>query len=283
MITPTLDIVAAAHRGGYAVGAFNVFDYTSMKAVIDAAERTHCPAIIQISARTARSLGPVLTAQMFHALATNASAPLALHLDHCPDVTLIGEVVDAGWQSVLFDASHLDYEEARRLTRDVVGRAHARGVAVESEIENILGVEDGVGSNEALHSYTVEQLAETAEYTGVDLLAPQVGTAHGLYSADPVLHPERVRELRARINLPVVLHGGTGLSEEEFREFIRAGVSKVNISTQVKRSYMEGAYHAYSAARESDAWEPLPVIDDVVAAVSAAVEPLMRVFAKVEG
>lgn len=283
MIAPTLDIVAAAHDGGYAVGAFNVFDYTSMKAVVDAAEATHNPAIIQISARTARSLGPAFIAQMFHALAERASVPLALHLDHCPDVALIDEVIAAGWQSVLFDASHLDYAEARRLTHEVAGRAHMQGVAVESEIENILGVEDGVGSDEARHSYTVEELAETAEYTGTDLLAPQLGTAHGLYSADPVLHPERVLELRSRVNLPVVLHGGTGLSEDEYRAFVRAGVSKINISTEVKRSYMEGAYQAFSAARASDSWEPLPVIDDVAAAVSRAIEPLMRIFAKVEG
>lgn len=279
MKAATLDITTAARDGNYAVGAFNVFDYVSMKAVIDAAARLHSPAIIQISARTAKAIGPVLIAQMFSDLAARVDVPLALHLDHCPDVQLISDVIDAGWQSVLFDASHLDFDEARQLTRAVVAKAHPRGVAVESEIENILGVEDGVGSNEARHAYSVEQLVETARYTHTDLLAPQLGTAHGLYTSDPVLHPERVTEIRALTNMPIVLHGGTGLSAAEFRAFIGAGVSKINISTQIKRSYMSAALAELESAREAERWEPLPVFDAVAEAVSAAVEPLLRVFA----
>ena len=123
----------------------------------------------------------------------------------------------------------------------MVAEAHAAGVGVESEIENIVGVEDGVGSDEATHSYSNEKLVEVATDTGTDLLAPALGTAHGLYKASPVLQYDRVAELGRLTDKPVVLHGGTGLSPEDFQRFIDNGVAKINISTTVKLAYMHAA------------------------------------------
>ena len=153
----------------------------------------------------------------------------------------------------------------------MVAEAHAAGVDVESEIENIVGVEDGVGSDVALHSYDVATLAAVAERTGVDLLAPQLGTAHGEYKAQPVLLPERVRELAALTDRSIVLHGGTGLSADDFATFIDAGVSKINISTAVKVAYMRSAEKHLAEARARDKWDPPTMFRDISAAVQAAI------------
>lgn len=278
MKASTLSIVQDAQAGGYAVGAFNVFDDLSMRAVVQAASTAASPVIIQFSVRTARAIGPRLIADMFSAVAEGCSVPVSLHLDHCPEVEMIEEVVRAGWSSVLFDASHMSLDEAREQTRRVVDLAHAHGVDVESEIENIVGVEDGVGSDVLTHSYSETELVEIAKETGADLLAPQLGTAHGLYTGRPVLLPERVRTLRQLSDKPVVLHGGTGLADEEFRAFIDAGVSKINISTAVKRSYMEASLETLENARDAGHWEPLPVFDNVAASVGRTVATLLATF-----
>ena len=281
MRASTLDILTRAQEDGYAVGAFNVFDDLSLRSVVQAASAAASPIIIQFSVRTARSMGVQLVTDMFDAAADAASVPVSLHLDHCPDVAVIEEVVKAGWSSVLFDASHLDLEEARAQTRRVVDIAHAQGVEVETEIENIVGVEDGVGSDVLTHAYSEAELVEIARETGADLLAPQLGTAHGLYKGRPVLRPDRVRTLRKLTDMPIVLHGGTGLADAEFQMFIEAGVSKINVSTAIKRSYMEASTEALREARNADRWEPLPVFDAIAASVGETVTAHLQAFGSV--
>ena len=271
MFASTTALARDGRAHGYAVPAVNVLDDLSLRAVVAAAVEARSPMIIQISVKTVRSIGTELVTTMFRLAVQDAPVPVALHLDHCPDRAVIDDVVAAGWSSVLFDASDRDLETAERETAEVVAQARAAGVEVESEIENIIGVEDGVGSDVALHSYDARTLAEVAERTGVDLIAPQLGTAHGEYRARPVLLPERVRELAALTDRPIVLHGGTGLSDEDFRAFIDAGVSKINISTAVKVSYMRSALEHLEGARERGKWDPPSMFRDISAAVQAAV------------
>ncbi|WP_421740231.1 class II fructose-bisphosphate aldolase [Cellulomonas sp.] len=271
MISSTVTMTRAAREGGYAVPAVNILDDLSLRAVIAAAVAASSPMIIQISVKTVRSIGTDLITTMFRHAAADVPVPVALHLDHCPDRAVISDVVRAGWSSVLFDASDRDLEAAERETAEVVAEAHAAGVDVESEIENIIGVEDGVGSDVSLHSYDVATLAAVAERTGVDLLAPQLGTAHGEYKAQPVLLPERVRELATLTDRSIVLHGGTGLSAEDFATFIDAGVSKINISTGVKVAYMRSAEMHLAEARARDKWDPPSMFRDISAAVQAAI------------
>ncbi len=267
MDVSTRTLTRTARDGGYAVPAVNVFDELSMRAVVAAAVRTSAPLIVQISVKTVRSSGTAFTTDLFRALTRDVAVPVALHLDHCPDRAVLDDVIAAGWSSVLFDASDRGLDDAVRETGEVTAAAHAAGVDVESEIENILGVEDGVGSDESRHAYPVEQLAEVAEQTGADLLAPQLGTSHGLYKADPVLLPERAAGLARLTDRPIVLHGGTGLGEQDFRAFIDAGVSKVNISTAVKHAYMRASLAHLEHARDTDSWDP----PKLVAAIESAV------------
>ncbi|MFC2685631.1 class II fructose-bisphosphate aldolase [Arachnia propionica] len=278
MRTSTKSIVHAAQDGGYAVGAFNIFDGLTLRAVVHAAGEKRSPAIVQVSARTAKALGPRFLARMFEELAAGSDVPLSLHLDHCPDLELTRAVIDAGWSSVLFDASHLELAEAAEQTARVVSWAHPNGVDVESEIENIVGVEDGVGSDALAHSYADEELVRVARETGVDLLAPHLGTAHGQYKLPPVLLPQRVSHLRRLTDLPIVLHGGTGLKPEEFRSFISAGVSKINVSTAVKHAYLDAMEESLGSAREAGRREPLPILGEVERRVADTVASFLELF-----
>lgn len=278
MKASTLDIVTDAHNQGYAVGAFNVFDHLSLRAVARAAQAQQSPAIIQISVRTAKAIGAQLVYDMFSAAAERVEVPLSLHLDHCPDPDYAMSVIDAGWSSVLFDASHYDLAQARELTTTVVAHAHKRGAHVESEIENIVGVEDGVGSDVIVHAYSNEELVAVAHETGVDMIAPQLGTAHGLYKGRPALLPERVKKLRAITELPIVLHGGTGLSASDFSSFITAGVSKINVSTALKHSFLDAMVDISAEARAYGKVEPLPILADIEERVAGTVSEHLALF-----
>jgi len=271
MIASTLALCQHGREHGYAVPAVNILDDISLRAVIAAAVEKMAPLIIQISVKTVKQLGVELTTTTFRLAAKDVPVPVALHLDHCPDRAVISSTVAAHWSSVLFDASNRDLAQATSETVEVVAEAHANGVEVESEIENIIGVEDGVGSDSSLHSYTVQQLADIANTTGVDLLAPQLGTAHGMYKARPVLLPDRVRQLIALTDVPIVLHGGTGLTEQEFRSFIDAGCSKINISTAVKMSYMQAAAAHLDIARANNKWDPPTMFREIQASVQKVI------------
>jgi fructose-bisphosphate aldolase class II len=278
MIASTVALARHAQENGYGIPAVNIFDDLSLRAVVKAAEVTSAPIIIQASVKTARTIGVDLLTKMFRQAATQVRVPVALHLDHCPDREMIKQVVAAGWSSILFDASDRDLETATRETAEVVAEAHAAGVEIECEIENIIGVEDGVGSDVAVHSYSTRQLVDLLEHTGADMLAPHLGTAHGAYVSRPHLLPGRVRELVALTDRPIVLHGGTGLTESEFAEFIAAGVSKINISTALKQTYMEAAARHLDKARETAHWDPPSMFRDVSAAVQKVVESYIHQF-----
>lgn len=278
MICSTSKLLHHAQEHGYAVAAINILDDLSLRAVVAAAVEASSPLIVQVSVKTARSIGVDLMTALFAGAARDAPVPLALHLDHCPDPRVIEEVVRAGWSSVLFDASDRGLADAETETAEVVALAHAANVDVESEIENIVGVEDGVGSDVVRHSYSAARLAEVAARTGADLLAPQLGTAHGAYTRAPILLPGRVRELRALTDRPIVLHGGTGLSDTDFRSFIDAGISKINISTGLKRAYMGSALAHLQAAEAADRWDPPSLFAEISMGVRAEVARYFDLF-----
>lgn len=274
----TLDLLQAAARDGYAVPAVNVVDQFSLQGVVDAAEKHRAPVILQTSVKTVRVLGAGPLAAMVEDAAQRATVPVALHLDHCPDRSVITEVLAHGWDSVLFDASDRDLATARDEAEEVVAAAHAVGASVELEVENISGVEDDIGSELEGDHYPVGVLADLVRTTGCDIFAPALGTAHGLYSARPVLRPDRAAELVQALGVPVVLHGGTGLTDEEFGAFIAAGVSKINISTSLKMAYLQGLHAALGQAHETGRWDPPTVFAAGTAAVADDVAHYVRVF-----
>jgi ketose-bisphosphate aldolase len=223
---------AFEHR--YGVAAFNVFNDLSLEAVLAAAAELESPVIIQTSLKTVKSVGAEVLYKIFRAMADDLPVPVTLHLDHCPEREWITTCLQTGWNSVLFDGSHLDVEENTRQTAEVVQEAGRYGAHVEGEIETVRGVEDDVGSDAGGDVHPVEVSGRFIDATGIYAFAPAVGTAHGLYAKTPQLMPDRVTEIVAEHPIPMVLHGGTGLVEDQFRDLIGRGCAKVNISTALK-------------------------------------------------
>jgi ketose-bisphosphate aldolase len=234
------EILDPAFAERYGVAAINIVDDLSLEAVLSAAAELESPLIVQTSLKTVKSIGAGPLYSMWRARADAVPVPVALHLDHCPDREWISICLAAGWNSVLFDGSELDVAENTRQTIEVVAEAERYGAHVEGEIETVQGVEDGVGSAEGGNVHPVEVSARFIEETGIYSFAPAIGTAHGLYKHDPKLMPERVTELVALHPIPMVLHGGTGLTREQFGDLIARGCAKVNISTALKIAFVDG-------------------------------------------
>ena len=195
--------------------------------------------IVQTSVKTVRSIGIEVLWACGTAMTADISVPVALHLDHCPDREVISGCLAAGWDSVLFDAHELPVEENERQCIEVVAEARRSGADVEGEIEGIRGVEDGIGSDDEGPVQTLAVAVGFIEATGVDIFAPAIGNAHGLYKARPVLDHQRITDLVHATGIPMALHGGTGLCAEQFSDLIARGCAKVNVSTALKIAYME--------------------------------------------
>jgi fructose-bisphosphate aldolase class II len=224
---------------GYAVPAINIVNDLTLEAVLAAAVEQRSPMIVQTSVKTVRSIGLDVLKGMWDTMTARVDVPVALHLDHCPDHEVISACLAAGWNSVLFDAHELSVEENERQCTEIVAEARRYGAHVEGEIEGIRGVEDGIGSDEEGPIQTLEIAIGFIERTGVDIFAPAIGNAHGDYKARPTLDYQRVSDLVEATGVPMALHGGTGLSAEQFSELIARGCAKVNLSTALKVAYMD--------------------------------------------
>jgi fructose-bisphosphate aldolase class II len=204
--------------------------------------------------------------------------PVTLHLDHCPERAVITECLDRGWNSVLFDASNLDVAENTRQTVEVVAEARRHGADVEGEIESITGVEDGIGSDTESKRQTLQVALDFLDTTGVDVFAPSIGNAHGSYKQAPVLDFQRVSDIVAAHPVPIALHGGSGLSDEQFRDLISRGCAKVNISTALKETFMKSSLEFLRATAEKDKWDPPSLFRSVRTDVVALASSLMTLF-----
>jgi fructose-bisphosphate aldolase class II len=275
-IAPLRDILDPAFDQRYGVAAFNVVDDVSLQAVIDAASELEAPLIVQTSVKTVKSIGANVLYGMFRPMAEAAPVPIALHLDHCPEREWATTCLKTGWNSVLFDGSHLDIAENTRQTAEVVQEARGYGADVEGEIESVLGVEDDVGSDEAGEIHPVDVSVKFIEDTGVYAFAPAIGTAHGLYASKPDLTPERVTEMVDRRPIPMVLHGGTGLAPEQFQDLIARGCAKVNISTALKIAFVD-AHREYLEANPGK-HDPPALLKHVGAAVKEMATEHIRIF-----
>jgi ketose-bisphosphate aldolase len=227
-IVPLKDIANRALAARYGVPAINVFNDLTLEGVLAAAVEERSPVIVQTSVKTVRSIGSAVLFDMWRAMTAGIDVPVSLHLDHCPDRAVITECLQRGWNSVLFDASVLPVEENQRQTVEVVKEARAYGAHVEGEIEAITGVEDDHGSDEESARQSLAVSLAFIEETGVDVFAPSIGNAHGMYSKAPTLDGERVSDLVERTGIPIALHGGSGLTDEQFHDLIARGCAKVH-------------------------------------------------------
>jgi fructose-bisphosphate aldolase class II len=241
-IVPTQEILQRAFRDRYGVAAINIVNDLTLEAVLAAAEALRAPLIVQTSVKTVKMEGADVLFGMWDEMAGKVSVPVALHLDHCPDRAVISECLAKGWNSVLFDASRLTVEENRRQCIEVVAEARRYGAAVEGEIEGIKGVEDGIGSDAESTVQTLDVALDFIRSTGIDCFAPAIGNAHGMYKTTPHLDNQRVSDIVAQEPVPIALHGGSGMTPEQFSDLISRGCAKVNISTALKIRFMKSGY-----------------------------------------
>jgi fructose-bisphosphate aldolase class II len=275
-IGPMPEILGPAFKERYGVAAFNIVDDVTMSGILNAAVEAQSPVIVEVSVKTVVMWGAKLIQAMFTEMARDLPIPTTLHLDHCPDRKVIEECLAAGWNSVLFDGSKLSYEENLRQTQSVVALARQYGVAVEGELEAIKGVEDGVGDEYGGPEVALERALAFIRETGIDSFAAGIGTAHGLYKEKPKINYDRVSEIVAAEPIPLVLHGGTGLSEQVFKELISRGEAKVNISTRLKIT-MADSYAAYLGAHPTE-YDPLKLLGAVQKDVKGMAKGFFRIF-----
>jgi fructose-bisphosphate aldolase class II len=272
------EILDRAFAERYGVAAFNIVNDLSIEAVLAAAAEERAPVILQTSVKTVRMYGRDQLFGIFRALVRDVPVPVTLHLDHCPDRSVITDCLAGGWNSVLFDAHELDVAENLRQTTEVVAEARRHGAHVEGEIEGIQGVEDDVGSDEASVRQSIEVAVDFIKRTGVDCFAPAIGNAHGQYTAAPVLDAQRVSDLVAATGVPMALHGGTGLADDQFRDLIARGCAKVNISTALKESYLRSGLDSLRRMAEKGKWDPPTLFTAQRAAVVDMARRHMRLF-----
>jgi ketose-bisphosphate aldolase len=246
-IVPTQEILQRAFRDRYGVAAINIVNDLTLEAVLAAAEELRSPLIVQTSVKTVRMEGADVLFGMWLEMTRTVTVPVALHLDHCPEREVISSCLAKGWNSVLFDASKLSVDENRRQCIEVVAEARRYGAAVEGEIEGIQGVEDGVGSDAASRIHSLDVALDFIRATGIDCFAPAIGNAHGMYKTTPTLDNQRVSDIVAAVPIPIALHGGTGMTPDQFSDLISRGCAKVNISTALKIRFMQSGFEYMTA------------------------------------
>lgn len=227
-----------ARRNGYAVVAFNVHTLEMLQAVVTTAEKARAPVILQTTVGTVKHLGADYIVAVARVAAKHAAVPIALHLDHCQDYTLILQCIQAGYTSVMIDASMHSFEENVRQTKMVVDVASKLGVNVEAELGKVGGVEDQIVVDE--RDATLADPAECAEFvrqTGVKTLAPAIGTAHGIYKGNPSIDFERLEQIAKHVSVPLVLHGGSGIPAAQVKRCIAQGMAKMNVATELKNGF----------------------------------------------
>jgi len=275
-IVPMREILDRAFRDRYGVAAFNIVNDLTLEAVLAAAVELRAPVIVQTSVKTVRSIGRDVLFSMWTSMTAGINVPVTLHLDHCPEREVITSCLEAGWNSVLFDASSLPVEENQRQTEEVVAEAKRHGADVEGEIEGIKGVEDGVGSDEESDRQSLEVALGFIDATGIDCFAPAIGNAHGMYASAPTLDAQRVSDIVEARPIPIALHGGSGMTDAQFTDLIARGCAKVNISTALKQTFMRSNLSFLQEAERESRWDPPSlfrhVSDDVKAMAAEHIE-----------
>lgn len=249
-LTTTVSMLRKAQEQGFAVGAFNVENMEMAQAIISAAEELRAPVILQTTPSTVRYAGTGMYAAMVAALAQEATVPVAMHLDHGDSFALCAQALRSGYTSVMIDGSKLPLEENIALTYKVSEMCAAVGVPVEGEIGRVGGKEDDLESD---GGYTIpEEAVRFEKESGLFSMAVGVGTAHGFYKEKPQLNKELITTLRGMLQAPMVLHGASGLSDEDVKDCIRRGICKVNFATELRAAYTKAVREVLADASVID-------------------------------
>jgi len=252
------EMLLKATEEKYAVGAFNITNLIQMEAVVETAVEKKAPLIIQTSVTPSKFLNPRVLAVIFKTLAESAPIPICLHLDHCNDVQYCKVCADAGYTNIMIDASKQEFQENIKQTKEIADYCHELGgISVEGELGTVSGVEDQVKvAEDEAALCDPQQAMEFVDQTGIDIFAPAIGTAHGVYKTkDPKLDFDRLQEIAELINgkqirIPLVIHGGTGLKPDVATRLVSLGGSKFNVSTDLKHTLIDATHDYISSHRD---------------------------------
>lgn len=239
MLSSTRELLETARRNAYAIGAFNIYNLEGVKAVVNAAEISRSPAMLQLHP-SALKYGKLPLVKMCIEAAKSANVPISIHLDHSTSIDDIRLALDAGVRSIMADGSPMSYSDNLKFTRDMTVLSHQFHAVVEAEIGRISGTEDGltIAEKEAKMTDPIEAL-EFVQQTKVDAIAVTIGNVHGEYKSPPRLDFARLEKIRSLINIPLVLHGASGLPAAMIVRSIELGVCKFNVNTEVRQAYMQ--------------------------------------------
>ena len=233
------ELLLKAEKEGYAVGAFNANNMEIVQAIVEAAKRENAPVIMQASQGAITYAGLEFITEMVRLAATSSTVPVALHLDHGTDFDQVVRCIRSGFTSIMYDGSKLPLEENIAITRKVLEMTRPIGVSVEAELGKIGGTEDDVHVSEKDAMYTdPEEARYFVEQTGVESLAIAIGTAHGQYKGEPKLDFDRLAKIKSLVNIPIVLHGSSGVPDQSIRRAIELGVRKINIDTNIREAFV---------------------------------------------
>jgi len=264
-----------AHKDHYAVGAFNFCNAETAQAIAETGVELRSPVMYIIGPWEIPLLGAKTVVKLIDWIAADSGVPVCLHLDHATEIEQVRECIDAGFPSVMMDASQYDFEENVRLTKMVVDMAKPNGVTVEGELGAVGRVDDAtVEGGEAAALTDPKKAAEFVERTGVDALACAIGNAHGIYTQKPVLDFDRLQAIRDATNVPLVLHGGSGTPADQLHRAIEIGVTKVNVASELGRAYLN-AIRAAEDAKGGKVWYAHAIMD-AKAAVKLVTAKWMR-------
>lgn len=276
MAIATLTEVLTAGQEKGAVGAFSTYDLFTAQGIIAGAERAGLPVIMMIGAPVLNKPGNEEVGKLMVKLADKAKVPAVVFLDHAKDFESCIKAIRIGFSAVMVDGSAYSFEENVELTKKVVAAARAVGVSVEGELGALAGVEDGESVATAKMTNPLD-VPRFAEATGVDALAISIGNAHGLYKGKPHLNFEILEKSASLTQTPLVLHGGTGIAQDQFARAIEMGIKKVNIGTEVKRAFMDTFTALHQENRE--AYDLVGIPQKVKQAVAEVAESNLKFFA----
>jgi fructose-1,6-bisphosphate aldolase class II len=271
------EMLAKAKQEKYAVPHLNINNLEWTKYILEECQELNIPVILGVSEGAAKYMGG------FHAVAgmvkglmkdLNITIPVCLHVDHGQSFETCQKAIDAGFTSVMIDASKLPLEENIKVTKEVVEYAHERGVSVEAEVGHIGGTEDNITSSET--NATLEECKAIYENTGIDALAPALGSVHGFYKGEPNLNFERMKEINEALPIPLVLHGGSGIPDEMIQKAIACGTSKINVNTELQASWSKAVRDFLNENKE--AYDPRKVIGSGEKALKETVREKVSLF-----
>jgi len=269
IVKSAMNLVGSAKQKRCAIGAFNIFNVEVVQATIAAAAARKAAVILQTEEHDLQYCPPEIISEIVFRAASAVNIPVILHLDHCTDIEMVRRCLEAGYVSVMFDGSRLELDENIAQTRTVVEMARSYGVPVEGELGVILKARDKKRSEYQARGVTDPGAAEEfVKRTGVQLLAPAVGTAHGVYKELPEIDFDTLSEIAERTQIPLVLHGGSGVPPEDVRRCVQLGVAKVNVGTDLRRTFVDKTAEGAAGGSYIEATE-------VLAAARSSVEQVV--------